>query len=111
MVGATSEGASLSVFNNSLYAVWKGVAGDQSMWFANCNGSAWSAQRQIPGIASSVGGGSAVFNGALYACWKGELGDQGLYFSHFNGSVWAAQTRVPFGGTSPELLVGELVGV
>jgi hypothetical protein len=111
IVAATSEGVSLSVFNNRLYAVWKGITGDQRMFFTSFNGTAWAAQQQIPGIASSVGGGSAVFNGALYACWKGELGDEGLYFSHFNGSAWAAQTRVPFGGTSPDLLVGELVGV
>jgi hypothetical protein len=79
------------------------MLGDQSLWYSEFNGSSWTPQKQIAGVASSVGPGVAQFNSALYAAWKGMLGDQRIWYSHFNGTVWAAQQAVPGVGTSPDL--------
>ena len=90
----SSEGPSLAVYNNSIYALWKGIFGDQTMWYSTSNGTSWAAQKQIPGVWQQRGPGIAVFNNALYACWKGELGDQSIWYSDFNGAAWAPQKQI-----------------
>ncbi|HEY6886814.1 MAG TPA: C1 family peptidase [Solirubrobacter sp.] len=97
----------LASFNSRLYAVWKGVHGDDSMWWSSYNGSAWAPQQRIPGVGSSVGPTVAVFNGRLYAAWKGMGTDQGIYWSSFDGHAWAAQQRIGGVATSvgPSLAV------
>jgi hypothetical protein len=95
-------GPSLAVYNNQLFAVWKGVTGDQGLYYSSFNGASWSPQQIIPGVASSIGPALAEHDGNLYAMWKGMSDDQGLYYSFFNGSQWAAQQRVP-GNTGQDL--------
>jgi hypothetical protein len=85
----------LSVYNSQLYAVWKGMTADDSVWFSSSgNGSSWAAQQRIGGIGSRVGPSLAVFNGRLYAAWKGVGSDQNLYFSYFDGANWAPQALI-----------------
>jgi hypothetical protein len=76
---------------------------DQRLWYSSFNGTAWTAQKQITGVGSSVGAGLALFGSALYAAWKGESGDQSIWYSSFNGTTWTPQTKVPGVGTSPDL--------
>jgi hypothetical protein len=85
--------------------VWKGIFGDQRLFYSSFDGSAWTSQQLISGVASSVGPGIATFGNSLFAAWKGMLGDQAIWFSHFNGSAWAAQQIVPGVGTSPDLVM------
>ena len=85
----------LAVYNSQLYAVWKGMTADDSVWFsASGNGSSWAAQQRIGGIGSRVGPSLAVFNGPLYSAWKGVGSDQALYFSYFDGVNWAPQALI-----------------
>jgi hypothetical protein len=107
----SSRGPSLAVFNNTLYAVWKGESGDQGIYFSTFNGTSWAAQKAIPNVGTSVGAGVAVFNNALYACWKGESGDQAIYYTEFNGTTWAAQKAISGVGTSPDLVAPQLASV
>jgi len=100
----SSEGPSLAVFNNILYAAWKGMYGDQILWWSTFNGTSWAQQRQIPGALSSVGPDIGVFGNALYMVWKGMLGDQRIWWSTFNGAGWAPQQVVPGVGTSTDLV-------
>jgi hypothetical protein len=44
---------------------------DQNLYYASFDGSKWSAQTQIPGVASGIGPALSEFNGKLYAMWKG----------------------------------------
>ena len=82
-------------FNSLLYAVWKGVIGDDGLWFSSFDGTNWSAQQKIPGVASSVGPSLAVFEGKLYAAWKGAGNDQSLWYAWFDGTNWSAQQQIP----------------
>jgi hypothetical protein len=88
-----------------LVAAWKNVF-DQSLYFATFDGTEWSAQSQIGGVASSVGPSLATFNGRLYAIWKGEGSDESLYYAHYDGTTWSGQTpgskqtTIPGVGTS-----------
>jgi hypothetical protein len=89
----------------ALYAAWKGVPGDDRLFYSPFNGSTWAAQALVPG-SSSTGASLAVFNGSLYAAWKGEGGDQRLWFSSFNGSAWAPQREMTgFSSVGPSLAV------
>jgi hypothetical protein len=85
----------LGAFGGKLYAAWKGSSNDQSLWYASFDGARWSAQAQIPGVASSVGPSLSVFVGNLYAAWKGAANDQSLWYASFDGSRWSAQARIP----------------
>jgi hypothetical protein len=58
----------------NLVAVWKNVF-DQNLYFATYDGTQWSAQTQIPGVASSVGPSLASYGGKVYAAWKGKGSD------------------------------------
>ena len=50
---ASSVGPGIAVFNQALYACWKGELGDQSIWFSLFNGTSWAAQKQILGVGTS----------------------------------------------------------
>jgi hypothetical protein len=106
------EGVGLPValadFNNALHAVWKGEERDDRIFTSSFNGTAWTPQMQIPGVATSSGVALAVLGNTLYAAWKGMEADQGIYFSSStNGTTWAPQQNVPGVGTStgPRLAV------
>lgn len=84
----------LAQFGNSLFAGWKGMHGDDRMFFTSGQQQAWAGQTMIPGIGSSVGPSYAVFGGRLYAAWKGVVGDQAIWWSSFDGKAWAPQQRI-----------------
>jgi kumamolisin len=94
----------LTVFKNQLLMAWKGIEGDDSQWYTTFNGSAWAAQKQIPGIWSSTGPSLAVFDNEVVAAWKGMhfanvgVDDQRLWYTTFNGSTWTPQQTI--GGSS-----------
>ncbi len=96
----------LAVFQNDLVAAWKGVSGDERLWYSSFSGSSWAAQAEIPGW-SSAGPSLAVFDGQLYAAWKGMGTDERLWYSSFNGSSWAAQAEIPgvWSSVGPSLAV------
>ena len=97
----------LQAFNGKLYAFWKGIERDDRVFYSTFNGTAWAAQQQVPGIASSTGVSLAVYDGQLYLAWKGMGADQGIWFTHFNGSTFAPQQLVQGIGSSvgPRLAV------
>jgi hypothetical protein len=49
----TSIGPSLALFNDQLYAVWKGLPGDQGIWWSSFDGQGWAPQRHIEGVGTS----------------------------------------------------------
>jgi hypothetical protein len=106
----SSLGPALAVFNDTLCAAWKGVFGDPRIYTATISFStgydwqampAWTAQTEIPGVATDWGPSLAVFNGSLYAAWKGVGGDPGIYWSvSVDGQLWVEQVQIPGVGTS-----------
>jgi hypothetical protein len=103
---ASSVGPSLAVFNNVLYAAWKGSDGDETLWYSSYGAvdteyPSWSldvagtvqAPLQSP-IASSVGPSLVAFSPSdseaplLYAAWKGGDGDERIWYSCFDGTSW-----------------------
>ena len=95
---------------NALYMVWKGTGGDQTIYWANSDGSSWSAQQYIPAIASSNAPSLAVFQNRPYIVWKGIEGDQKIYWASFNGSNWSARRSIPNALTSNALTLAIFQG-
>jgi uncharacterized protein YkwD len=79
--GGTSDGPSLAAFNNRLFAAWKGVNGDQRMFWSSFDGNQWAPQQGGLGGGSTHGPSLAVFNNQLFAAWKGADPDQTMYWS------------------------------
>jgi len=120
-VGTSPDGGllGLTVFNNSLYAAWKGVGNDQGIYWSNVSftnwkdweNASWAAQQKIPKVGTSVGPALAVYQNKLYGAWKGAGGDEGIYWSAFDGNSWSAfgapQAKIPSVGTTvgPSLAV------
>ena len=50
---ASSVGPGTTVFNNALFACWKGELGDQAIWYSDFNGTTWAPQKSIAGVATS----------------------------------------------------------
>ena len=95
---ASSIGPSLAFFQNKLYAAWKGMGDDQSIWYATFDGLKWSRQAHpnppdTPNIASSIGPSLAVFQNQLYAAWINT--DQSLWYASFDGSNWSKTAPIP----------------
>jgi hypothetical protein len=49
----TSTGPSLAVFNNRLFMAWKGVDGDQGIYFSSFDGNSWAPQQRVAGVGTS----------------------------------------------------------
>jgi hypothetical protein len=105
---ASSVGPSLAAYNGKLYAVWKGSGTDQSLWYAQYDGT-WSGQTKIPGVASSVGASLATVGNKLYAVWKGEGSDQSLWYASYNGT-WSSQTQISGVSSSIGAAIAEFGG-
>ncbi len=98
---STSVGPSLAVLNNELYMAWKGVEGDQGIWWSSTPGVPnWGAQQQVCGVGTSVGPCLAAYNDTLYMAWKGVDGDDGIYWTLF-GLNPGGQVNVPGADTDP----------
>ena len=97
--GGSSNGPSLAVFQNRLYAAWKGLGNDTRMFYSSFDGNNWSPQQIGVGGGSSNGPSLAVFQNRLYAGWKGLGNDTRMFYSSFDGSSWSPQ-QVGIGGGS-----------
>src|SRR5215469_13483716 len=91
------------------YMAWKGIQGDQRIWFNSFDGSNWVPQRRVQGVETSVGPSIMFYSDIGKQCmaWKGIQGDQRIWFNSFDGSNWVPQQQVPGVGTSvgPSLAV------
>ena len=109
---ATATVALLGANDTHLHMAWRGVHGDDGVYWSSLNGGGWSPQASIDGIGSSHGpalasGYTTNRNGrvvtGLFMAWDGVPGDNAIYFSEntdpaFNG--WNGQAQIPGAGTS-----------
>lgn len=95
-------------FRTGLLMAWKGVSGDQGIYYAfNPGPAGWSGQRRVPGAGTNARPAVVEYNGTPWMAWKGVDGDSGLYWSRFVNGDWLPQQRVTGVGTSdaPALVV------
>jgi len=113
----STEGPSLAVAptvslvggnNDQLYMAWRGVDGDDAIYWSSLGGDTWSPQKLIPGIGSLHGpalatGFSSIPVTGLFMAWDGVPGDDAIYFAQNPDprfSDWTDQKRVDGVGTS-----------
>jgi hypothetical protein len=94
----TSARPALAVYNNTLYAVWKGVPNDTRIFWSKFDGTKWLPEQMLQGNTSDAPS-AAAFNGYLFVAWKGVPGDNKMWWSAFNGS-WTPQVAGVGVGTS-----------
>jgi hypothetical protein len=73
---------------------WKGVPGDQRIFFARTAsfvGTSWPQPKIIDGIGTSSSPTLAVFQGKLHMLWKGVEGDQRIFANEFDGQNQSPQ--------------------
>lgn len=77
------------MYDGILYMAWKGIQGDEGIYWTTFDGSNWAPQQKVGGVGTSVGPALAPgFDRLLYMAWKGIVGDEGIYWSTFNGTNW-----------------------
>ncbi|KAB0600848.1 matrixin family metalloprotease [Cupriavidus pauculus] len=85
--------------SNGLIMAWKGVKGDQGLYYSIIGDGDWAPQRKIPNVGSNHRPALANFNGTIYMAWKGVDGDQGIYWSIISGGNWTPQRKINGVGT------------
>lgn len=98
--GTSLQQPGLAVLGSTLYMAWKGIPGDEGLYWNTGNGTTWTAQQHIANAGTSSGPALATLNGTLYMAWKGIERDERIFWSTYNGTSWSAQQLVPNVGTS-----------
>lgn len=93
MPGNSSSSPSIAEYGDSLCCAWKGIEGDERLFFSRFDGAEWTPVGLLPG-GSSDGPALSVYRGLLFAAWKGISGDDRLFFSIYNGAEWTQQRIV-----------------
>ncbi|GAA4855210.1 MAG: matrixin family metalloprotease [Pseudonocardia sp.] len=110
---ASTDGPALASYDlrdgtpsTGLMMLWKGAAGDSTLWWNVNPGNGWSQPRQMPGAGTSARPALASFTDSV-AAWKGAGDDTGIYWSLWQAGGWAPQQRVPdaASGHGPALAV------
>ena len=53
MLRGVGQPPGLAVFNGKLTMTWKGINGDDRVFYTSFNGTAWAPQQQIVGIGTN----------------------------------------------------------
>jgi hypothetical protein len=96
----SAVGPSLAEFGDRLFSAWRGIPGDDGIYWSSFDGHAWAPQQRISGVGSEVGPSLVVFQGRLFAAWRGTPDDDGIYWSSFDGHAWAPQQNIAGVGSS-----------
>jgi hypothetical protein len=79
---------------------WKGVMGDQRIFFSKFNGNTWSPPADIAGANTNVGTSLTTLGNNVVMTWKGVMGDQRIFFSKFNGNTWSPPADIAGANTN-----------
>lgn len=77
----TTNALSATQRGSKILLTWKGVEGDQQIWFSLFDGNEFSGQTAVAGVGTSVGPAVADMGGRSFMAWKGVDGDSNIYWS------------------------------
>ncbi|MGD9986124.1 matrixin family metalloprotease [Pseudonocardia sp.] len=106
---ASSGPAGFGGSNRELSAVWRGAAGDRTIYHSRYRNGSWTEQRRVPGAASTHGPALAQYSlrdgtaaTGLLMLWKGAEGDSTLWWNvnPGDGDGWTTPHRIADVGTS-----------
>jgi hypothetical protein len=87
------------VSGNAVYMFWRGVHGDQGIYWSVLRDGAWAAQQNLPGEASSTGPAATWFHDRIYLAWKGPDADTNVYLRSFASGTWSPRQQIPGAAT------------
>jgi len=77
----TSDSPVATVRGNELVLAWKGIPGDDDLWFSRFSNGEYSGQMNVPNVGSAAGPSIVNLNGRLVLAWRGIPDDSNLYVS------------------------------
>jgi len=84
-------GPSLAAFGDQLFMAWRGILGDQHLFWSTFDGTNWSDQHRLGDRTSFDGPSLAVLDRHLYMFWRGGTGideeDLRVLFSVYRGGT------------------------
>ncbi|MCJ1402205.1 hypothetical protein MMC11_005425 [Xylographa trunciseda] len=106
----SADGPSLAVVCDKLYAVWRGHAGNNGIWWSRIESlqGEWTEPKQIPSATTMNRPAIAATGETLVALWK-SLDRESLYYSVLKcGDKWGEPRRTEFGSkVGPALALRE----
>ncbi|MFD7909072.1 matrixin family metalloprotease, partial [Kitasatospora sp. NPDC059747] len=84
--------------STGLMMAWRGVPGDDSIYYSTKDGSDWATPSNIPDIGSNDRPALANFE-VPHMAWQGISGDDTIYWSRFVSGAWESQRHVGEVGT------------
>jgi hypothetical protein len=76
-----SSGPSATVRADRILLAWKGVSGDQGIYFSLFDGNEFTGQIKVSGVGTSQGPGVCTVGSFTHMAWKGVEGDNNIYWS------------------------------
>jgi Bacterial tandem repeat domain 1 len=94
---ASSRGPSLAAYGGLLFMAWRGVIGDEHLYWSTFDGNSWSPQHPIVGPVSGDAPWLVPFGPDLFLMWRGgnflDESDLVIYYSKYLGGMnWSPQT-------------------
>lgn len=77
----TTGALTATVRGARILLAWKGVEGDQQIWFSLFQNGEFSGQATVPNVGTSVGPSVVEAGGQTFMAWKGVQGDSGIYWT------------------------------
>jgi hypothetical protein len=105
----SANGPSITIFNGTPFLVWRGVDGDDALYYATHGSGGWSGQTLIGGVGSRDRPSVCIdFNGMPRMVWRGVNGDDALYSSALVNIFWQPQDLVRWiiAGNGPSGTIG-----
>jgi hypothetical protein len=107
---ASSRGPSLAAFDGRLFMAWRGIVGDEHLWWATSDGQSWSDQILLGDRISDDSPVLIPFGQHLYMIWRGgnsiDEHNFTLYSSvYLGGDQWSPQ--VPMVNTAGHTIGSE----
>ena len=102
----TATGVSLTNFPNKVYMAWKGVSGDDTIYWSRLNSTdvcgGWEPQHQLSDRGTAGAPAIMAFNDVILMVWRGVSDDRAIYWSLFDGTNWTPQKAIPGIGTDAD---------
>jgi hypothetical protein len=77
----TSDSPFATVRGDEIILAWKGIPGDDDLWFSRFSNGEYSGQMNVPNVGSAAGPAIVNFGGRLVLGWRGIPNDSNLYVS------------------------------
>ncbi|WP_157430809.1 hypothetical protein [Actinomadura macra] len=108
---AARRGHAAPTLNQTVLMVWKGVSGDERVWWNQRQNGQWSTSQKISDAAIGFGPALGLRQYDLRGVepvmlWKGVEGDQRIRWSSLNGGSWSGPEVVPGASSSFRLALG-----